>query len=221
MSFGKKKAPKHAMYGQFKDTPWITQGREIANIGGEGVLNNYNKVNVFDEGTKASLEARNNDVYQRAFGDASRAYRDSMNKYAAANYGRFGTLNATAPYYNTDNYQRDYQRQINDLAYNKAMNYDNLINNELQRRYNTLDMFGNLYQYGVTPHNVDLANWNTRNTNKDVAHANAVAQFQNGGGGLAGALQGAAKGAITGFATTGNPWGALAGGVAGGVGGYM
>lgn len=217
MSFGKKKA-KHASYEQFKDTPWITQGRQIADIGGQGILDNWNKVNVFDDDTKASLEARNNDVYQRAFGDMERQYNNIMNKYAASNYNRFGTLNATAPYYNTDNYQRDFQRQMNDLAYNKAVNYENLVNNELQRRYKTMDMFGNLYQYGVTPHNMDVANWNTRNTNKDIAYANALAQNQGGGWGqIAGAAVGAGLGALT-----GNPMVALQGAQLGaGIGGSI
>ena len=63
MGFGskKKKAPQ---FEEFKDTPWITQGRQIADIGGQGVLDNYNKVNVFDEGTQASLDARNNAIYK-------------------------------------------------------------------------------------------------------------------------------------------------------------
>ena len=218
---GKKKTPKHEAYEEFKDTPWITQGREIADIGGKGVLENYNKVNVFDEPTQASLEARNNAIYNRAFGDMERAYTDTMNKYNAANYNQFGTLNATSPAYRTDEYQRQFQRQLDDLAYNKAINYENLINNELQRRYNTLNMFGDLYQYGQTPHQVDLANWNTRNTNKDVAYQNAMANFANNqGGGFSGALKGGASGAMTG-AAAGGPWGALAGGIIGGVGGYM
>lgn len=156
-------------YEKFKDTPWITQGREIADIGGKGVLENYNKVNVFSPETQASLEARNNDIYNRAFGDMERAYTDTMNKYNAANYNQFGTLNATSPAYRTDEYQRQFQRQLDDLAYNKAVNYEKLINNELQRRYNTLDMFGNMYGYGQTPHSVDIANWNTDQTNKDLA----------------------------------------------------
>lgn len=215
-----KKKPQHEAYEEFKDTPWITQGREIADIGGKGVLENYNKVNVFDKDTRRSIDNINNQVYNRAFGDMERNYMNTMNKYNAANYNRFGTLNATAPYYITDQYQRDFQRQMNDLAYNKAVNYENLVNNELQRRYNTLDMFNNLYQYGVIPHNVDLANWNTRNTNKDIAYQNAVANYMNGGGGLSGMLQGATTGAITGGATAG-PWGALGGAILGGVGGYM
>lgn len=177
MSFGSKKKSYVPQYDKFEDTPWITQGRQIADIGGKGILDNYNKVNVFDDDTLASLEARNNNVYQRAFGDAEKAYTDTMNKYNAANYNQFGTLNATAPAYRTDEYQRQFQRQLDDLAYNKAVNYENLINNELQRRYNTLDMFGNMYGYGQTPYQVDLANWNTSNTNKDLAW-----QYGNSGG---------------------------------------
>lgn len=182
MSFGKKSKTYVPQYEQFKDTPWITQGREIADAGGKGILENYNNVNVFDEPTLESLEARNNDVYNRAFGDMERLYTDTMNKYNAKNYNQFGTLNATAPAYRTDEYQRQFQRQLDDLAYNKAVNYENLINNELQRRYNTLDMFGNMYGYGQTPHSVDIANWNTTNTNKDLAMQALMSQNSGGSG---------------------------------------
>lgn len=171
--------PKHPGYVKMKDTPWITQGREIADIGGKGVLDNYGKVNVFDEATQASLNARNNDIYNRAFGDMERAYTDTMNKYNAANYNQFGTLNATSPAYRTDEYQRQFQRQLDDLAYNKAINYENLINNELQRRYNTLDMFGNMYNYGRIPYDLDLKNWNTENTNRDIGYMNAMQSANN------------------------------------------
>lgn len=167
--------PKHPGYEEMKDTPWITQARNIADIGGRGVLDNYNKVNTFDEATRQSLEARNNEIYKRAFDDMSQAYNQSMNKYAGANYNRLGTLNSTPSAYITDQYMKDYQRQMNDLAYNKAINYDTLMDKELQRRYNTLNMFGNMYQYGQTPYQQDVANWNTRNTNRDIAYQNALA----------------------------------------------
>ena len=211
--------PKHPGYEEMKDTPWIKQGRQIADIGGKGVLENYNKVNVFDEPTQASLEARNNTIYKRAFDNMEKAYTDTMNKYNAKNYNQFGTLNATAPSYITDNYQRDFQRQMDDLAYNQAVNYDNLMDKELQRRYNTLDMFGNMYGYGNTPYQQDLANWNIRNTNRDINYQNALAG-SNSGFNFSGALKGAMSGASTGSAF--GPWGALAGGVAGGaMGGFM
>lgn len=216
---GKKKTPKHSGYVKMKDTPWIMQGREIANIGGQGILDNWNKVNVFDDDTKASLEARNNDVYQRAFGDMERQYNNIMNKYAASNYNRFGTLNATAPYYNTDNYQRDFQRQMNDLSYNKAINYENLINNELKRRYNTMDMFGNLYQYGRTPYELDLKNWNIENTNRDIAYQNALAASQNKGG--LGSTIGGVLGTAVGTYFGGPIGGAVGGQLGSSVGGMV
>lgn len=211
--------PKHPGYEEMKDTPWITQGREIADIGGKGVLENYNKVNVFDEPTQASLEARNNAIYKRAFDNMEKAYTDTMNKYNAKNYNQFGTLNATAPSYITDNYQRDFQRQMDDLAYNQAVNYDNLMDNELNRRYNTLDMFNSLYNYGKIPYEQDLMNWDLRNTNRDIAYQNAKVS-SNSGFNLGKAFKGAMSGASTGSAF--GPWGALAGGVAGGaMGGFM
>lgn len=216
---GKKSTPQHSMYEEMKDTPWITQARQIADIGGQGVLNNYNRVNVFDEDTLNSINARNEATYKRAFDNMEKAYTSTMNKYNANNYNKFGTLNATLASYITDQYNRDYQRQMDDLAYNKAVNYDTLMDNELSRRYNTLNMFGNMYGYGATPYQQDLMNWNTRNTNKDLAYNNALNAYMNRSGGLSGALNGAVAGAGAGSAF--GPWGALAGGVIGGIGGAL
>ena len=143
---GKRKV-RHEPYEEMKDTPWITQGREISDIGGKGILDNYNNVNIFSPETQKSLEARNNAIYKRAFDNMERVYTDTMNKYNAANYNQFGTLNATPAAYRTDQYRRDFQRQMDDLAYNQAVNYDTLMDNELQRRYNTLDMYNTLYLY--------------------------------------------------------------------------
>lgn len=212
--------PQHEPYEEMKDTPWITQGRDIADKGGKGILDNYNKVNVFDDATNRSLDARNNQTYKRAFDDMERAYTNTMNKYNAANYNQFGTLNATPASYRTDMYNLGAQRQLDDLAYNQAMNYDVLRDKELARRYNTLNMFGNMYQYGNTPYQQDIMNWNTRNTNKDIAYQNALVANQNGGG-LGGALSGALQGGVNGFLMTGNPWGAVAGAGAGAIGGMM
>ena len=215
--------PQHPGYEEMKDTPWIKQGRQIADIGGKGVLENYNKVNVFDEPTQASLEARNNTIYKRAFDNMEKAYTDTMNKYNAKNYNQFGTLNSTPSAYITDNYQRDFQRQMDDLAYNQAVNYDNLMDKELQRRYNTLDMFGNMYGYGQIPYQQDLKNWNIRNTNRDIAYNNAKAEAENSFGfnNILGGIKGGLEGAASGFLSTGNPWGALGGAVTGGIGGFI
>ena len=215
---GKKKAPSHPGYVKMEDTPWITQGREIADAGGKGILENYNKVNVFSPETQKSLEARNNAIYKRAFDNMEKAYTDTMNKYSAANYGQFGTLNATPAAYRTDQYRKDFQRQMDDLAYNQAVNYDALMDNELSRRYNTLDMFGNLYNYGQIPYQQDIRNWNIENTNRDIAYQNMLIN-NSGGSKFSNALSGAMKGASAGSAA--GPWGALAGGIAGGAAGYF
>jgi len=172
-------SPKHPGYKKMKDTAWIKQGRQIADIGGKGVLDNYNSVNVFDQNIRNELNARNGDIYQRAFNDMNKAYRDTMNQYAARNYNRFGSLNSTPSAYTTDNYQKDFQRQMNDLAYNKAMNYENLVNNELNRRYKTLGMYEDLYGYGQIPYQQDVNNWNIENTNRDIQYKNAVMSSQN------------------------------------------
>lgn len=169
-------AVQHPGYVKMEDTPWITQAREIADIGGQGVLDNYNKVNVFDEATQKSLDARNNAIYQRAFQNASDQYANTIGKYNAQNYNQFGTLNATAPSYRTDQYNKDFQRQLDDLAYNQAVNYDTLMDNELQRRYNTLNMYNSLYNYGQIPYQQDTNNWNVENTNRDISYQNALAQ---------------------------------------------
>lgn len=220
---GKKKAPQRKHYSKMKDTPWVSQSRALANAGGQGLLENYNKVNVFDQDTLNSLEGRNNAIYQRAFNDMAQNYNDTMNRYAARNYDRFGTLNSTPSSYITDEYQKDYQRQLNDAAYNKAVNYENLVNNELNRRYNTLSMLANMYDYGQIGHSVDVNNYNVTNTNKDIDYANAMAGYssRNGGGSWFNALKGGLSGAAQGAAITGNPWGAVAGGAAGAIGGMM
>ena len=207
------KVIKHPMYEEMQDTPWITQARSIADVGGKGVLANADKVNVFSDDTKKSLEARNNDVYNRAFNDMSREYTNSMNKYAASNYNRFGSLNSTPSSFITDDYQRQYQRQMDDAAYNKAANYEDLVNNELQRRYDTLNMYDKLYDYGKIPYQQDVDNWKLRNLNKDVAYSNEIAK-QTAGGGWKGMLKGGITGAAAGYQSGG--WkGALIGGTVG------
>ena len=218
---GKKKAPSHPGYKKMKDTPWITQGREIASAGGEGILDNYGKVNVFGRDTLDSLNARNNAIYQRAFSDMNQKYNDTMNAYNARNFGRFGTLQSTPASYTTDEYQKDFQRQMNDLSYNKAMNYENLINNELNRRYNTLNMYQNMYNYGQIPYSQDVNNWNIENTNRNIDYQNKLVSYRNNNQALGNTVGGALTGAIQGFSNTANPWGALAGGIAGGLGGYF
>lgn len=214
-----KNSPDLPAYKEMEDTPWITQGREIAQKGGEGVLSNYNNVNVFDDATKRSLQARVDDMYSRSLSDFDRNYRDTMQKYANKNYQQFGTLNATPAAYRTDMENLQQQRKLADLAYDKAMTYDTVVDKELNRRYNTLNMFNNMYQYGNVPYQQDIQNWNIRNKNLDRQYYNDLANSQPAFS-FSGALNGVQSGASVGSAF--GPWGtaigALGGAAMGGFG---
>lgn len=213
------KSPDLPMYQEMKDTPWITQGREIADKGGKGILDYYNQVNVFDDATKRSLQQRVDDMYSRSLSDFERNYRNTMQKYADKNYQQFGTLNATPAAYRTDMENLQQQRKLADLAYDKAMTYDTVMDKELNRRYNTLNMFNNMYQYGNTPYQQDVQNWKIRNQNLDRQYQNDLGNSQPAFS-FSGMANGALSGASTG-AMTGNPWGALGGAVIGGtLGGF-
>lgn len=162
------------MYEEMKDTSWITGLRQIGDTGNEGILDNYNKVNVFDELTQRELEGRVNSIYNRALGDFERDYRNTMQKTLARDYGRFGTTGATPSLYNRDMYNLQQQRKLADMEYNKANTYDQFINSELQRRYNTMNMFGTMSSMGQVPYQQDLMNWQVRNMNKDRRYLNDI-----------------------------------------------
>lgn len=162
------------MYEEMEDTSWITGLRQIGDAGNQGILDNYSKVNVFDDTTRADLEGRVNAIYNRTLNDFDRDYTNTMNKTLARDYGRFGTTNATPALYNRDTYNLQQQRKLADLQYQKAATYDTFLNNELQRRYNTLNMFKGMSDMGVTPYQLDLANWQIRNNNKDRQWMNDI-----------------------------------------------
>ena len=180
MSFGRK-APSRPEYEQMQDTPYITNLRDLSQRGYEGYKDNYNKVNVFSPETQRSLDDYTNAVYQRAEGDFDRQYRDTMKRMANRNYGQFGTLNATPALYRTDMENLAQQRKLADMAYNKALYRESLVDNELRRRYNTLDMYNQMLGKGQIPYELDLQNWKIRNQNKDVQFQNAIANYNQKG----------------------------------------
>lgn len=180
MSFGRK-APSRPEYEQMQDTPYITNLRDLSQRGYEGYKDNYNKVNVFSPETQRSLDDYTNAVYQRAEGDFDRQYRDTMKSMANRNYGQFGTLNATPALYRTDMENLAQQRKLADMAYNKALYRESLVDNELRRRYNTLDMYNKMLEKGQTPYELDLQNWKIRNQNKDIQFQNAIANYNQKG----------------------------------------
>ena len=180
MSFGKK-VPKVPMYEEMQDTPWITQGRDLADKGYQGIVDNYKNVDVFNQDTQRNLDAQTNAIYNRAEQDYARQYRDTMLKMQNANYGQFGTTNATPALYRTDMANLEAQRHLADSAYNKALYREQLINNELQRRYNTLNMYNNMYNRGEIPYKQDIQNWQIRNLNKDRQFQNQIADYNQSG----------------------------------------
>lgn len=169
-----KKPISRPLYEEMEDTPWITGLREIGDAGNQGILDNYNKVNVFDELTQRDLDSRVNSIYNRALGDFERDYRNTMEKTLARDYGRFGTTGATPSLYNRDIYNLQQQRKLADLQYDKASTYDNFLNSELGRRYATMNMFDQMSQKGETPYKQDLMNWQIRNLNKDRQWMNDI-----------------------------------------------
>ena len=194
-------SPDIPMKQEMQDTPWISQLRDIAQRGGQGVLDNYNKVNVFSEPTQQEMNAQVNSVYNRAESDFDRNYRDTMQKLANRNYAQFGTLNATPAAYRTDLQNLSEQRKLADLSYNKALYADQVKDAELKRRYNTLNMFNNMLGQGQIPYNQDLQNWGVRNENLDRGYYNDLGNSSSGilgtiGGGLGGAALGAALGSV-------------------------
>lgn len=168
-------------YKMMEDTPFISQARDVSNRGYQDYIKNYQNVNVFSPEANRSLDAQANTVYKRAEDDFARNYTNTMRNLATRNYNQFGTLNATAPSYVTDMQNLQSQRALMDSAYNKALYREQLRDNELQRRYNTLGLFKSMYDYGQIPYQQDLMNYQTSLKNQDVAYQNAL-----GGGGSSG-----------------------------------
>lgn len=169
-----KKPISRPLYEEMADTSWITGLRDIGDAGNKGIMDNYNKVNVFDELTQRDLNSRVNSIYNRAIGDFEKDYRNTMEKTLSQDYNRFGTTGATPSLYARDMYNLKKQRELADLTYNKAKTYDDFVNSELGRRYATMNMFDTMSQKGAIPYQQDLMNWSIRNQNKDRQWMNDI-----------------------------------------------
>ena len=203
------------MYEQFQDTPWITHNREMENTA-YGTLNNaLDNLYNFNENQYQAIA----DAYTGAqWKDLNRGYLQAMNQQAANERNRLGTSGASSSLYNTNTLQNSYNDLAGRLASNTASQYNNLINQEWNRRLQNLNLYNNLWRNaGTTAHNIDLANWDIRNQNKDRQWANDVDEHNNTGwNAIANVLQGTVEGAQAGSAF--GPWGAAIGGVVGGLG---
>src|SRR5574344_896468 len=169
-----KSAPKKPMLQKYGETEFGQYGYNLGRKGYKGLEENADRVNVFYPETQRSLDAQANNVYSRALGDFDRNYRNTIGRMQDRNYSQFGTLNATSPAYTTDLENLSQQRKLADLEYNKAMYRDSLTDNELNRRYNTMNMYNNLYNKGDV---VGQSDWKTENVNRDRAWSNDVSDW--------------------------------------------
>ena len=180
LGFSTKSKPKRPLYEEQQDTDWITRNRNLNEQTYNNVSKNLNRVNVFDDATKQSLQNYADSIYNRALSDFDRSYNQTMNKTLARDYNRFGTTGASTSLLNRDNYNLQQQRKLADLAYDKALYNEDLINNELQRRYKTLNTNYNYFtDSGKTIQDFDNANWQIRNMNKDVQYLNDIQDYNN------------------------------------------
>lgn len=219
MSFKKKNVAK-PMYEEFKDTPFITQNRELQNTAYQNMntaLDNYQQFYNNPNVQQSVIDAYNN----VAWNDLNRNYQQAMNRNAAREYNRFGTNASSSGLYNTDSLQRNYNDQASRIASNTAQYRDSLINNEINRRLGNAQVYNTLWnQAGETAYAHDKINQNVRWLNQDRKWENDVAK-NNTKGSLGSTISGAVSGAAQGFLSGGGPWGALAGAVAGGAAGYF
>lgn len=179
MAFGKSK-PKVPMYQTMKDTPWITRNRDLNTDAYDNLSRDWNNVNVFDDATKQQLNSVVDDWYNRSVSDFDRAYNDTMRKTLARDYNRFGTTGASNSLLSRDYNNLMSQRALADLASNRSDRYDQLINNELARRYNWLNANNQLFNTtGKIAQENDLRNWLIQQQNKDRQYMNDIQDYND------------------------------------------
>lgn len=199
MAFGKSK-PKVPMYQEMADTPWITRNRELNTNTYNNINRDLNRVNVFDDATKQQLNSVVDDWYNRSLSDFDRGYNDTMRKTLARDYNRFGTTGSANSLLSRDYQNLMSQRALADLASNRSDRYNNLINEELARRYKWLDTNYNYFtNSGNEIQSNDLRNWQLRNKNLDRQYANDISEYNNSPGmmlGKVGTMVGGALGTM-------------------------
>lgn len=203
------------MYEEFADTPWITHNREMED-NAYGKLNNaLDNLYNFNED---QYQAIADDYTGAQWNDLNRGYLQAMNQQAANERNRLGTSGASSSLYNTNTLQNSYNDLATRLASTTASQYNNLINQEWNRRLQNLNLYNNLWgNAGQTAYQHDYNNWQIRNTNKDRQWANDVEENNaTGWNAVANVLKGTVEGAQAGSSF--GPWGAAIGGVVGGLG---
>lgn len=209
------KTVKRPDYPYFEDTPYITQSRDLQNraYGYLGTsLDNFNNFN-----NPEQYQAIADAYTQAQWNDLNRGYQQAINTNAARERNRLGTYGASSSLYNTNTLQNQYNDLASRVASNTANMYNQLVNEEYNRRLNALNANNQLWtQYGKTNYGHDYTNHLTKINNiyNDWIDDVEAKQAKNSmWGGLIEGLN-AVGGAVAG-GIFGGPMGAMAGQEAG------
>ena len=213
------KTVERPMYEELADTPWITRNRELNDYSYNNMLNALDNLNRFTDRDLNQYQTVADQYTQSMWNDLNRGYQQAVNNNIAREQNRLGTTGASSGLYNTNTLQNNYNDQAARLASQTASQYQNLINNEYNRRLSNTNLYNSLFNTSgnITQSN-DIANWQIRNTNKDRQWLNDVDKNNNTGWNWFANVN---KGALEGFSEgmkTGNPWVGLGGAIAGSVG---
>ena len=205
------------MYDEFADTPYITQSRDLQNQAYGYTTSSLGNFNNFINPEQYQAVA---DAYTQAqWNDLNRNYQQAVNQNAARERNRLGTYGASSSLYNTNTMQNYYNDLASRVAAQTAAQYNNLINNEYNRRLQALSTNYDLWNNtGNINYAHDKTNWQIRNENKDRQWANDVDAKNNNFWNTFARMN---KGALEGFSEgmkTGNIWGGIAGAAAGTIG---
>lgn len=205
--------PDMPMYEEYADTPFITRNRELNPMAYDYLTRAMENLDLYNANPEAYQAVA--DAYTQAqWNDFNRGYNEAMNQQAANNYNRLGTSNATSNLYTTDSTQRRMNDLASRIAANTASQYNNLVNQEYQRRLGSLGTYANLFNNsGAITEDVDMTNWGIRNENKDRQYMNDVNDYNKKMGMIGGTIQGLSSigGAVAG-GIFGGPAGAMLGG---------
>ena len=167
-----KNPPDLPIYKHQEDSPYVSNARGLMQQGASGLSKNADRINTMDARTQADISGRLGNIYNRANQDFGINYNQQMAKNLANQYGRMGTLNSTSGLYANDMMNRTQQRKLADLAYGQAQGYEKNVDRELQRRYNAMKMYGDLFNYGQIPQKYDDQNYKIDLTNVDRQYQN-------------------------------------------------
>lgn len=196
-------------YPEFEDTPYITQSRDLQDLSYGYTKNALDNFNSFINPEQYQAVA---DAYTQAqWNDLNRNYQRAINQNAARERQRLGTSGASSSLYNTESLNQQYNDLASRVSAQTAAQYQNLINNEYNRRLSTLTNNANLWSgTGTTNYNHDYNNYKTRIQNMYNDWLDEVDAKQ--------AKNQMISGAINGISSIG---GSIAGGIFGGFRGSM